>query len=323
MRSRVAPSEERSFCVRVPASTSNLGPGFDLLGLALSLYLEVEATLRTGGHHELADLAGEALCWPAERENLLLQAFERGCAVLGAPAPSLAVRARSSIPVGRGLGSSGAAVAAGLSLARAMVAPEDADAPSPVDPCSDPLLVAAVELEGHPDNAVASLLGGCTLALPHAGGLRVLRQPVHPTIGFAVAWPRSPLPTAEARRALPAQVPFGDAVENARRLAALLEGLRTGDPELLALGEEDRLHVPYRLPRIRGGARALDAARDAGAWLATVSGSGSGLVALGPHAAIPDVASAMERVLEAEDGPAAGRVVEPVYGAPRVGILPG
>jgi len=143
------------------------------------------------------------------------------------------------------------------------------------------------------------------------GGVRVVQQPLHPDLAFAVAWPARGFPTPAARAVLPAQVPFADAVENPRRLALLLEGLRIGDPELLALGGEDRLHVPYRLPRIEGAAATIEAARASGAWLATISGSGSGLVAIGPHARIGEIASEMRRALLACDAGAESRVVTP------------
>lgn len=303
--------------VRVPASTSNLGSGFDLLGLALSLYLEVEARERSGGEQVLGSLEGEARCWPSGVENLLLRAFERGLALAGHEPAGLVFHARSEIPVERGLGSSGAAVAAGLALARAYAGslPREgfpSEGPAPEE------LALACELEGHPDNSTASLCGGCTLALPHGSRLTVVRQPVHPSIGVALAWPAARVPTSEARAALPARVPFRDAVDQPRRLAMLLEGLRTGDPELLRLGGVDHLHVGERLPLIAGGKGALGAAREAGAWLATVSGSGSALVALGPKDAVQPIARAMAAALDGAHGPALGRVVEPVLDPPRV-----
>jgi len=287
--------------LRVPASTSNLGPGFDFLGLALSLWLEVRVLERvSGGGIEFVELAGTAADWPRGGENLLARAFERG-----APATGLRLSVTSEIPIARGLGSSGAAVAAGLLLAeRAAGVPAG----------EDQLLEWGLELEGHPDNSSAALLGGCTLAVPiGAGKLRVVRAELSPTLGFALAWSDETLPTREARAVLPAQVPFTDAIENPRRLALLLEGLRRGDPELLALGIEDRLHVQHRLPLIRGGREALEAARAAGAWAATISGSGSALIALGPRARMQPVAQAMSRVLRG----GSARVVEAVHGAPR------
>jgi homoserine kinase len=289
--------------LRIPASTSNLGPGFDFLGIALSLWLEVRVLERTArGGIEFVELGGTAADWPRGRENLLSRAFER-CA----PASGLRLSVTSEIPIARGLGSSGAAVAAGLLLAeRAAGVPAG----------EDQLLAWGLELEGHPDNSSAALLGGCTLAVPIGGGkLRVVRNELSPALGFALAWSDETLPTREARAVLPAQVPFADAVENPRRLALLLEGLRRGDAELLALGIEDRLHVQHRLPLIRGGREALEAARKAGAWAATISGSGSALIALGPRARMQEVAQAMSRVLRG----GSARVVEAVHGAPRFG----
>lgn len=297
--------------VRVPASTSNLGPGFDLLGLALSIFLEVEVEITDEGH-EFLSLEGTAGSWPVE-SNLLTRAFDEGTALLSAPRRGLRVRATSEIPVARGLGSSGAAIAAGLALAANCAGSSRPDQPE--------LCQLAFQLEGHPDNTTASLTGGCTLALPHEGGLAVVQQPIHPSLGFAVAWPSGSVSTAEARSALPTSVPFQDAVENPRRLAILLEGLRTGAPELLALGLEDRLHVRHRLGLIRGGAQGLAAALAAGAHAATVSGSGSTLIAISPPEHASDVAEAMSTALGAADGPAEGRVVQPIFGPPKVETL--
>jgi homoserine kinase len=295
--------------VRVPGSTSNLGPGFDLLGLALSLYLEAR----------LEWLAAEPDPTPGayagDGPDLLRAAFDLAAGRLGVT-PDVRLRCESEIPVGRGLGSSGAAVAAGLLLANAR-------AEAPVQ--REELLRWGIELEGHPDNVAASLFGGCTLCHPSPTGAEpgeaapvLLRQPVHPSIGFALAWPARPLATAEARRALPAEVPFADAVENPRRLALLLEGLRSGTPELLRLGGEERLHVRHRLELVPGAADALAAARAAGAWLATISGAGSGLVALAPHALAAQVAHALEGPLVAASGGGGSRVAKPVTEPPAV-----
>ncbi|MEM6570557.1 MAG: hypothetical protein AAF957_19250 [Planctomycetota bacterium] len=124
-----------------------------------------------------------------------------------------------------------------------------------------------------------------------------MRQPVHDALGFALAWPDEPLFTEAARSALPAEVPFADAVENPRRLALLLEGLRTGAPGLLALGVEDRLHERHRRALIPGSDDACRAARDAGAYAACLSGAGSGLVAIGPVEGMHPIASALANAL--------------------------
>ncbi|HIF41150.1 MAG TPA: homoserine kinase [Planctomycetes bacterium] len=301
--------------VRVPGSTSNLGPGFDCLGLALSIYLTVECLPREGDGIELGPCSGTAKSWPGGEDNLLIQALRRGLQGFEARTPGIELRAHSEIPVARGLGSSGAAIAAGLSLARAL-AGENPDQPPGPD-----VLQWALEMEGHPDNSTASLLGGCTLGVPLATDLRVVQQEFHPSIGIALAWPATCLTTEASRSALPDTLPHADASENPRRLALLLEGLRKGDAQLLREGLLDRLHVPYRLPLIPGGKAAMEAACRAGAYGATISGSGSALVSLGPKDRMEAVAEAMAAALDPGGAPAEGKVVEIVRGFPRVTIL--
>ncbi|HVS12157.1 MAG TPA: homoserine kinase, partial [Planctomycetota bacterium] len=288
-------------------STSNLGPGFDLLGLALSLSLRASVVGRSEEGPVLRSRAGEARTWPDGSEDLLLRAFERAQRELGGDG-AWVLEATSEIPVGRGLGSSAAAIAAGLLLGEAL-APRRAG--------RERLLGWAVEIEGHPDNVAPALFGGCVISAPRAEGPpRIVRIELHPSLGFAVAWPEARLETRFARSLLPREVPLADAVENARRLALLLEGLRSGEPELLALGVEDRLHVPYRLPHIPGGAAALEAARAAGSLCATISGSGTALFAIAPHERAQAAADAMASAFRAATGHGTGRVVHPVLQAP-------
>lgn len=311
----MSPAASPPLAVRVPASTSNLGPGFDLVGLALSLFLEARLDeLRPGtAPATLAELEGTAAAWPRSADNLLVRAFDLAFSRLGGEGAGV-LSARSEIPRAGGFGSSGAAVAAGLLLGSA-AAPRDAT--------PDELLAWGVELEGHPDNVAASLRGGLTLCHPNAGPEGrplVLRSRLAPSIAIALAWPERSLTTSASRGVLPDAVPFADAVENPRRLALLLEGLRSGDGELLAAGERDRLHVPYRLPLIEGAAEALAAARAAGAWLATISGAGSGLIALCEHERAAEVAHALARPLG--EG-ASSRVVTPCDVAPRAEVANG
>lgn len=294
--------------VRVPASTSNLGPGFDLLGLALGLWLEVEARVE-GEQHEFVRCMGTASEWPLG-DNLVTRAFDHASHALNLAPTALRLSVTSEIPIGRGLGSSGAAVAAGITLAATLAGRERPD--------GEDLCAIGCSLEGHPDNSTASLRGGCTLALPVGEDLTVVDHPIDASVGFAVAWPVRGTSTEEARAVLPESVPFADAVENPRRLAILLEGLRTGDPTLLSLGLEDRLHTAHRLALIEGGAKALAAALAAGAYGATVSGSGSTLIALGPKEQTTAIAAAMASELELPDGPAQARSLQPVFGPPRV-----
>lgn len=292
--------------IRVAASTSNLGPGFDLLGLALSLYLRAACLGRNpAAPGDELDLIGlHASDWPAGPANLFLSAFRSAAPDV----PPQRFRIESEIPLARGLGSSGAAIAAGLLLGAAV-----AGDPRP----RLAWLERAIELEGHPDNVAASLYGGLTLCLAGTPP-RLVRQDVHPALGFAVAWPGARLETAAARRVLPKSVPFADAVENARRLPLLLQGLAAADRDLVREGGEDRLHVPYRLGLIPGAREALQAAREAGAWLATISGSGSALVAVAPVETAPACAAALARALTRAQGGQGvdSRVLRPALGAP-------
>lgn len=301
-------SPARGARVRVPASTSNLGPGFDLVGLALDLPLTVE--LRAAPHGSGLRLTlgqGAERGWPTGPANLLLRGWVAGLAASQGTCDDAEFTVASEIPISRGLGSSAAAIVAGLVLGAALGA---RDVPL------EELLERALALEGHPDNVTPALLGGCVLAMPVPGEpTRTVRQALHASLACVVAWPATTLETSFARSILPSEVRFADALENPRRLALLLEGLRTGDPDLLRLGSFDRLHVPYRLPHIPGGAAALDAARAAGAPLATISGSGSALFAAAPRAKADAVAAAMYAVLQRAAPPAQARVVEVAAGA--------
>ncbi len=288
--------------VRVPSSTSNLGPGFDFLGLALPLTLEVELVRRSSdGRTSRMESGGAAREWPLE-EDLLARALRLGQSRMGLEPAGYALRVRSQVPLERGLGSSGAAIIAGLTLARALSGREVSDSQ---------LLRWALELEDHPDNITPALLGGCTLSMPAGAELVTIRQPVHSSLHVAVAWHDERIPTRCARAALPASVPFTDAMENPRRLGCLLEGLRTGDPRLLRLGGEDRLHVRHRLPLIPGGERALAAAEEAGAFLATLSGSGSALIALCDADRVAVVAKALRDELARVRPAAEAHVMKP------------
>ncbi len=295
--------------VAVACSTSNLGPGFDCLGLALGLWLRAEARPHAAAEDRIVSRAGHAEEWP-ERGDLLLEALSRARAE-GGGGPRAALAVASEIPVGRGFGSSGAAVAAGLLLGAAL-------ARRP--PALERLHALGVALEGHPDNVTASLFGGLTVCHPdaRAGAPLFVRETISERLACALAWSDQTLATREARRVLPASVPFADAVENARRLPLLLSGLRDAERALVEAGGEDRLHVPVRLPLIRGGAAALAAARAAGAWTATISGAGSGLVALGAPADAEAIAEALRAALAREASGARARVVPAVRAAPRV-----
>jgi len=193
----------------------------------------------------------------------------------------------SEIPVGRGLGSSAAAVVGGLALGSAIMGVK----------CD--ILRAARRWESHLDNVAPCLLGGLVaVAESHAFPLTL-----SPRIAFAYAAPGVPLSTSKARAALPASVPHAEAAQALGHLAALIRGLETGDVELLQLGFSDSLHVPYRLPLIPGGAAVREAGLGAGAWGVTVSGAGSGLLAVTAPVQAATVAEAMADAFRAIAGP--------------------
>ncbi|MAB78625.1 MAG: homoserine kinase [Planctomycetes bacterium] len=272
-------NDRRSFSiplrVRVPGSTSNLGTGFDCLGLALDLGLEVRLCGPARGAHEVLRTGEGANVSFGPDEDLFLFGFERGRELTPFEG-FFRFEIHSEIPMGRGLGSSAAALGAGLLLARAIARPGEA-----VEKTRSELTAEASRIEGHPDNASAALYGGCTLGLPlDDGSVRLLFPEISPELGLIVCWPDSSFSTHTSRELLPAEVPFADAVENPRRLAFLLEGLRTANPEWIRIGIEDRLHVPYRLAVLEEAKHAIQSALAAGAWGATLSGAGSGIVVL-------------------------------------------
>ncbi|MEQ4301279.1 homoserine kinase [Plantactinospora sp. B6F1] len=257
--------------VRVPATSANLGPGFDALGLALALYDDVSArTAPSGCRVEVTgEGAGEL---PVGEDHLVVRAMRAGFDALGVQPPGLVVECVNRIPQARGLGSSSAAIVAGIQLARALVA----DGPGRLDDAA--ALRLAAEVEGHPDNVAPCLLGGFTIAWTEAGGpARAVRLPVAPQVRATVFVPEERGLTASARAVLPATVPHADAARNAGRAALLVHALTT-DPALLFEATEDRLHQSYRAAGMPGTAARLAELRAAGVP-AVVSGAGPSILA--------------------------------------------
>jgi homoserine kinase len=257
--------------VRVPATSANLGPGFDALGLALSLYDDV--VVRVADEGLFVDVAGEgADSVPRTRRHLVVRALQAGFDLLGGQPRGLEVVCANRIPHGRGLGSSAAAIVAGLAAARALVL-GGADT---LD--DDALLALAAELEGHPDNVAACLLGGLTLAwTPADGPAQAVRLPVSPALRPVVFVPTTSASTARARKLLPETVPHADAARNAGRSALLVHALSV-DPGLLLAATEDRLHQQYRAASQARTAGLVDALRADGVP-AVVSGAGPSVLA--------------------------------------------
>ncbi len=233
--------------VRVPASSANLGPGFDVLAAALALHLELEV-VETGAFAVHTELGV-----PRNRDNLIVRAFERLHA-----ADAFEFRISSRIPLTGGLGSSAAAIVAGL-MAADHIFELDADIPG-----------LALELEGHPDNISAAIEGGVVVC--DAVGVHRLEPPMG--LEAVLVIPAEPVRTEQARAALPTEVPIGDAVFNVAQTAKLVLGLSTGDWDLIAAGLDDRLHQPHRAHLYPRSAELLERADEYGALGATISGAG-------------------------------------------------
>jgi homoserine kinase len=233
--------------VRVPASSANLGPGFDVLAAALALHLELEV-VETGTFAVQTDLDV-----PRGRENLIVRAFERLH-----PADGFEFRISSNIPLSGGLGSSAAAVVAGL-MAADHIFELDADIPG-----------LAGELEGHPDNVGAAIEGGVVIC--DVDGIHRFDPPMG--LEAVLVVPANPVRTKEARAALPADVPMADAVFNVAQTAKLILGLSTADWDLIAAGLGDRLHQPRRAHLYPRSAEVRERAVEFGALGATISGAG-------------------------------------------------
>lgn len=270
--------------VRAPCSTSNLGSGFDTLGLALNRHLR--ATFEPGGSDLQVQRTGTLAALDEEPARDLLATTFRRFVAEGGGVPHGVLQVHSEIPLRRGLGSSAAALVTGHDLAFAALG-------RPSDPVAS--FRHASHREGHGDNAAPCALGGFRAVVPGPDGLRPLALELSRDVGFAYAAPGLGLGTSDARAALPRQVPHHTAVAELGRLAALLRGMALADPELIRIGVEDELHVPHRLPLIPGSLGAIVAGYDAGAWAVTISGSGSGLLALCAVDDAPQVAGAMRQ----------------------------
>jgi homoserine kinase len=257
--------------VRVPATSANLGPGFDAFGLALGLYDDVVARVADSGLH--VDIAGEGADTLArDEQHLVVRSLRAAFDVLGGQPRGLEVVCANRIPHGRGLGSSSAAICAGIVAARAVTI----GGPSALDDAG--LLALASELEGHPDNVAACLYGGFTVAWTDDDTARAVRLEPSPQVVPVVFVPATPLLTRTARGLLPRTVPHADAAANAGRAALLVEAL-TRRPELLSAATEDRIHQDYRASAMPESA-ALVAALRAEGVPAVVSGAGPTVLAL-------------------------------------------
>ncbi|AYY14284.1 homoserine kinase [Actinobacteria bacterium YIM 96077] len=267
----------RAVRVRVPATAANIGPGFDALGLALGMYdvVDVAADTRTGAEPRSplvrVSVAGNgADDVPRDENHLVARSVLSALAEFGKQPSMLDVHCHNVIPHGRGLGSSAAAIVAGVLAARELAGGEITD---------DAVLQLANRLEGHPDNVAPCLFGGLTIAwIDDAGMARATRRDVHPDVRPMVCVPSTSLATETARGLLPASVPHADAVHNAGRAALLVDAL-TDRPELLLDATEDRLHQAYREPAMPETLALVRTMRRHG-LAAVVSGAGPSVLVL-------------------------------------------
>lgn len=292
--------------VRVPCSTSNLGSGYDTIGLALDRYLDAVFLPDDRGELVVERTGTLARLDATNEPDLVARTLRSHLAMIDHEASGL-LRLHSEAPVTRGLGTSAAAVVAGCDLARAA---------SGADTDYDQAFAAALRHEGHGDNAAPSVYGGLRAVARTADGPVVIGLSLSERVGFAYAAPAAGVSTAEARALLPKQVPHKVAAGSLGRLVALVRGLAEANPELIRIGVIDELHVPHRISLIPSALVAISAGVEAGAWAVTVSGAGSGLIAMCDPDRAEDVAAAMHRVFDAgaKDPECVGFAVRPSLG---------
>jgi homoserine kinase len=274
--------------VKVPATTANIGPGFDCLGAALTLYNQFQFTVLADGADLSITVTGlEHNRVSTDSTNLVYQAFCKFYESLDKPVPAVQIEIQMDVPLARGLGSSATAIVGGLVGANVL-------AGSPLTP--EQIGQLATEIEGHPDNVVPALMGGCRLA---ATGIdtdwEICDVPWHESVVPIVAIPDFELSTAEARRVLLSDYSRADAIFNTAHLGLLLRGLQTGNANWLKAALQDKIHQPYRQALIQGYEGVRSRAIAAGAYGLVISGAGPTLLALAGRDRAESVQAAMEQ----------------------------
>ena len=272
--------------VRVPATSANLGPGFDALGLALALHNEV--TVEEAGEISVSISGEGAGRLDTGARNVVARGVALGFEVAGRPLRGARLCCVNRIPLGRGLGSSAAAWVGGLLAANALLG-------EPLDRAA--LVAVAARAEGHPDNVAAAVLGGLTVSCADGDRVAAVSLPVPAAIEWVVLVPDMESATREARAVLPDSLPRADAVFNVQRVSLLLAALETGRADLLGTAMQDRLHQPYRLRLFPWMDGVAAAGRAAGALGCVLSGAGPAMLAAVRAGGAESVAGAMERAL--------------------------
>lgn len=283
--------------IRVPATTANLGPGFDCIGLALDLWNEVQFEADDQITYRVTGEGASQL--DNQPNNLLVEAFLRVYELCGRDAKGAAIRSQNQIPPSSGMGSSAAALVAGIFGANELLG-------RPLNQAD--MLKLATELEGHPDNVAPALLGGLVVSVMNEGEILSRRYEV-PTLTAVIVKPEVDWPTRVARAVLPVSVSRADAIFNIGRTALVVDALRSGDLDLLRKAMDDRLHQPYRLERIPGGKAAFEAARRFGA--AALSGAGPSILCFVESGQERHALTAIQTAFEAAGVLARGLVTRP------------
>ena len=276
--------------VKVPATSANLGPGFDSLGLALDLWNETTITLAIEFSVRIKGEGAGKLS--TDKNNLIFCAARKLAELAGRSLPAFHADCVNQIPLSSGLGSSAAATLTGLLAANALLG-------NPF--LREEILGLATEIEGHPDNVAPALLGGLVVSTLAEGKViahKIVFAENAPPLHVTFALPDFHLPTKEARAALPNHVSMQNAVDNISRAVLVTEAFRTGDLDLLGKAMTDTLHQPYRLPLIPGAQSAMDAAKQAGASAVALSGAGPSLITFSSKAEA-GIGESMRRAFEA------------------------
>ncbi|MEA5594826.1 homoserine kinase [Rivularia sp. UHCC 0363] len=270
--------------VTVPATTANLGPGFDCFGAALTLYNQLKFILEANQKLVINITGTEAARVATDESNLVYQAFVKFFQHIEQTPPPVKIEIKLGVPLARGLGSSATAIVGGLIGANILAG----DILTPTQ-----IMELAIAMEGHPDNVVPALLGGCRLAATSDAGWEICDIPWCDNIVPVLAIPDFELSTSVAREVLPTQVSRGDAIFNTAHLGLLLRGLETGNKNWLRAGLQDKLHQPYRKSLIHNYENIYEAALSAGAYGMVISGAGPTLLAITDTANSQAVATAM------------------------------
>ncbi|HVQ40462.1 MAG TPA: homoserine kinase [Pyrinomonadaceae bacterium] len=296
---------EHSFTVRVPASTSNLGAGFDTFSLALQLYLTVTARISPGADAKCrVTTTGEGSTsglLSATEDNLIFRAMSLAAEREGWSLPPVVLDVHNELPLGRGLGSSAAAIIAGITLS-SLICNRELD--------SETVLRYAVEMEGHADNVAAAYHGGWVVSCLKAdGSVLVVKRPWPVDLKVVVVSPEALLQTAKTRSALPPTIDREDAVHNLQRVALFGAAVELGAYELLWEAMQDRMHQPYRQSLVPGLAEALATRRQPGLVGVALSGSGPSVMALA-NDHLAEIGETIANAFRKHDMPATVRLLE-------------